>query len=247
MNKSESIAKLSEALAKAQGSIQNAKKDADNPFFKSRYADLASVWDVCRRPFADNGLSIIQIQEAIEGKMRLTTVLAHSSGEWISGDLDMTPVKTDPQGIGSCITYARRYALSAFAGVATEDDDGNAASGKDAKQAPQEARTFTAKPKPDAVLTAPLAAAVAKAAEQRGMASEPKDSDPYRMMTSEEKIHLHKYAEGLGLSRKDFKSWLATQSYVTPEGEGSTSVIAARDMQKIKLAVKAFVEGRNIP
>jgi len=63
----------------------------------------------------------------------LSYVLMHSSGEWISGELEMNPVKNDPQGIGSAITYARRYTLAGIAGIATEDDDGNAASGKDAK------------------------------------------------------------------------------------------------------------------
>jgi hypothetical protein len=127
---SESIAKLAEALSKAQGSIKGAAKDTENPFFKSRYADLASVWDACREALTANGLSVIQTtDDGVEGVTVITT-LAHSSGEWMRGRLTMKPVKNDPQGIGSTITYARRYALAAMVGVAPEDDDGNSASGR---------------------------------------------------------------------------------------------------------------------
>jgi len=133
MTKSDSIAKLAEALSKAQGGIKNALKDSANPYFKSKYADLASVWDACRKELSENGLSVVQVPEMLDGegvKIKVNTLLMHSSGEWISGDLTMIPVKEDPQGVGSAITYARRYSLSAFVGIAPEDDDGNAASGK---------------------------------------------------------------------------------------------------------------------
>jgi hypothetical protein len=137
VNKSETIGKLAEALSKAQGEMKGALKDAENPFFKSRYADLASVWEACRGPLSRNGLAVVQVPEVKDGKVIICTVMIHSSGEWISGDLDMTPTKSDPQGVGSAITYGRRYGLSAFAGIAAEDDDGNAASAKTAvTQAP---------------------------------------------------------------------------------------------------------------
>lgn len=131
MERSETIGKLAEALAKAQGAIEGAKKDSQNPFFKSSYADLASVWDACRKPLSDNGLAVVQIPLVGMGEdVLLQTVIAHSSGEWISGVMSMKPTKTDPQAIGSTLTYLRRYCLSAFAGIAPEDDDGNAASEK---------------------------------------------------------------------------------------------------------------------
>jgi hypothetical protein len=136
MNKSESIAKLAESLSKAQAIIEGAKKDSANPFFKSKYADLASVWDACRKPLTDNGLSVIQTATFIQDQPELIaieTILAHSSGEWVSGVLSAKPVKSDPQGIGSCVTYLRRYSLAAIAGVSPEDDDGNAASGQGGK------------------------------------------------------------------------------------------------------------------
>lgn len=146
MNKSESISKLAEALSKAQGAIKNALKDSSNPYFKSKYADLASVWDACRAELSANSLSVVQVPEVIESeagtKINVHTLLMHSSGEWIDGELKMAPVKDDPQGIGSAITYARRYALSAFVGIAPEDDDGNAASGKPTVDNGQTRRSF---------------------------------------------------------------------------------------------------------
>ena len=163
---------------------------------------------------------------------------------------------------------AMKYCLIETFSVPTADiDDAD----KTTPTVAREARTFTAKPKESVpaqsgagastsikgtgpaqdapVSTAPLVAAVIKTAEQHGMAtSAPKDGDTYRLLTREEQIHLHKYVEGeLGLGRKDFKAWLASQHYVKPDGEGSSAVIAARDMQKVKLAVKMFVEGANIP
>jgi hypothetical protein len=132
MQKSESIGELAKALAVAQGEIQNAKKDSENPFFRSKYADLAAVREACQGPLSKNGLAVIQTPKTTLTEdhtiISVETLLCHSSGEWISEELSAIPVKTDPQGIGSCITYLRRYALSAVAGVASEDDDGNAAS-----------------------------------------------------------------------------------------------------------------------
>jgi hypothetical protein len=132
MQKSETIGELAKALAVAQGEIQNAKKDSENPFFKSKYADLAAVRDACQGPFSKNGLAVIQTPKSVITEdatiIGLETLLCHSSGEWVSEELSAVPVKTDPQGIGSCITYLRRYALASFAGVAAEDDDGNEAS-----------------------------------------------------------------------------------------------------------------------
>ena len=136
-NMSAAIGTLAKALAAAQSQIEGAKKDSENPFFRAAYADLASVWEACRTPLSNNGLAVIQTVDGSPEVVWVTTTLAHSSGEWIRGTLRMKPVKADPQGIGSAITYARRYALAAIVGVAPEDDDGNAASGKhDNKQPP---------------------------------------------------------------------------------------------------------------
>lgn len=136
-NMSPSIAKLAEALAAAQGEITGALKDSANPFFKSKYADLAACWDACRAPLSKHGLAVIQTTQEAQDSVKVITMLAHKSGEWIRGELCMTPVKFDPQGIGSCITYARRYALAAMVGLAQIDDDANAASGKDNRVDPR--------------------------------------------------------------------------------------------------------------
>ena len=129
MNKSESIVQLARALTLAQKDMGKASMDSANPFFKSKYADLTSVWEACRKPLTDNGLSIVQTLgiAGVSESQVLETILLHNSGEWISGILKLNPVKDDPQGYGSAITYARRYSLAAIIGVCPEDDDGEGA------------------------------------------------------------------------------------------------------------------------
>jgi hypothetical protein len=117
---------LMTALAKAQGEIEGAKKDSQNPHFKSSYADLASVWSAIREPLSKNGLAITQWPRVVSGAVEVETILAHGE-QFISDVLWMPCAKMDAHGIGSATTYARRYALMAIAGVAPEDDDGNAA------------------------------------------------------------------------------------------------------------------------
>ena len=130
MEMSESIKHIAEALNKAQAEMSGAKKGAKNPFFKSNYADLNSVVDAVRIPFCDNGLSYSQFPIMHENRVGVETILMHSSGEWMKSVLMLPMVKQDPQAAGSAITYARRYALQAIAGIPAEDDDGNSASQK---------------------------------------------------------------------------------------------------------------------
>lgn len=130
MEKSEFIDKLAAALSKAQGEMEFAKKDADNPYFNSKYADLASVMSACKKPLSDNGLSVTQTFDHAETGVKIITTLLHSSGQWVSGQLTIRPVKNDPQGIGSAITYGRRYSLAAIVGVVQDDDDAEAAQGR---------------------------------------------------------------------------------------------------------------------
>lgn len=125
---SESVTELSKALSACQGEIGKAHKDSNNPFFKSKYADLTSVFDAIREPMAKHGLSIVQFPCDSEKGVGLITRLSHSSGEYMEMFYSMRPTKDDPQGRGSAITYMRRYALQSIMGVAPEDDDGNAAS-----------------------------------------------------------------------------------------------------------------------
>jgi len=139
MNKSESISNLALALNKVQASMGKAKKSSNNPFFKSRYADLSSVWEACGEALAENDLCISQMPcESFDGFAGLETILMHKSGEWISSVMHMPLSKRDPQGLGSAITYARRYALAAIVGVTQEDDDGEAAMGRNEKHSKKE-------------------------------------------------------------------------------------------------------------
>lgn len=128
MNTSEQINELAAALAKAQGQVAGAVKDKTNPGYKSKYADLASVWDACRSALAANGLSVVQMTRQSErDEVIVVTRLLHASGQWLQGELNLPVTKSDAQGFGSALTYARRYALAAAVGVAPEDDDGNLA------------------------------------------------------------------------------------------------------------------------
>ena len=137
IEKSDQINELATALAKAQSAIQPAIKDAENLGFKnaktgkaSKYADLAAVWEACRAPLSANGLSVVQLPADTEpGRVALTSMLLHASGQYISATFSMRPMQDTPHGAGSALTYLRRYALAALVGVvADEDDDGNAAS-----------------------------------------------------------------------------------------------------------------------
>lgn len=146
-DQSPEVDKLMEALSKAQGEMDFAVKDSANPFFKSSYADLPSVIRAIKAPLSNHGLAVIQTTEISQSGVCVKTTLGHSSGQWIRGRLQMRPAKDDPQGIGSAITYARRYALAAIVGVAAdEDDDGNAASGH-VQEAPPKATQKRSDPK----------------------------------------------------------------------------------------------------
>lgn len=129
MNRSETIIELATALTKAQGQIESANKDKSNPQFKSKYADINSLRDVIRQPLADNDLSVVQLPRMNGLYVEVETMLLHKSGEFIAETLSM-PVgeKMSAQGVGSALTYCRRYSLSAMLNLAAEDDDGNAAS-----------------------------------------------------------------------------------------------------------------------
>lgn len=130
------IGTLIAALAKARKAFKPVIKSANNPFFKSKYADLAEVIEATKDGLSDNGLAVLQPPafERASGLVEILTIVAHSSDQWIKCWLEMPTSKGDAQGVGSAITYGRRYAYSAVLNVASEaDDDGNAASGKNSK------------------------------------------------------------------------------------------------------------------
>jgi len=142
MEKSDTIDALAKALATVQSQLEGAKKDSSNPFFKMKYATLASAWDACRDLLTANGLSVVQASSVIEGRsFVLDTILLHESGQWISGQLSVPLVKEDPQGLGSAMTYARRYSLMAIVGICPEDDDAEEATKRETAKAPAKPKT----------------------------------------------------------------------------------------------------------
>ena len=128
MKTSESIKQIAEALVSAQKEIRFAAKDSTNPHFKSKYANINSVIEAVKKPLNDNGISILQsLSPSDDNKLHLTTRLLHSSGEWIE-DTAVCPIqKQDPQGLGSAISYIRRYSISSLCALYADDDDGQSA------------------------------------------------------------------------------------------------------------------------
>lgn len=150
METSLEIHELASALAKAQGDIAGAAKTSINPFFKSKYASLASVWDACRGPLTTHGLSVVQSPTTEGLRVSLDTLLLHASGQWIRSTVSVNAKEDSPQAVGSCISYLRRYALQSVVGVAPdEDDDGEAAEGR------KNGNGKAAQPTPTAIATPP--------------------------------------------------------------------------------------------
>lgn len=131
MNKSDSIAKISAALVKAQGEMGNAVKDSKNPFFKSKYADLNSVREACIPVLNKHGVSVLQPTSVLDGKLYVETLLLHESGEYISGLYEVVVGKAnDPQALGAAISYSRRYGLQSMVNIGADDDDAESAMGR---------------------------------------------------------------------------------------------------------------------
>lgn len=138
---SNEIKDLVASLAKAQGSMKPAIFNRVNPHFKSRYADFSSCMDACREPLSNNGLAVIQSCEKIDGALTLVTMLAHTSGQWMKSEFPIVSSKMDSQGIGSAMTYAKRYSLCGMVGIVADedgDDDGEAAVGRGKREPVQQ-------------------------------------------------------------------------------------------------------------
>lgn len=144
MNTEHATPALFAALASAQAEIENAAKNAANPHYRSKYADLAEVLNTVRPVFAKHGLSIVQSTGFDGQHVSVTTLVGHKDGGYITSVASCVPAKTDAQGVGSATTYLRRYSLAAMAGVAQEDDDGNAAAHDRKPQARQIAKVSEA-------------------------------------------------------------------------------------------------------
>ena len=228
MKHSESIALLAGALAKAQLQIEPASKNATNPHFRSHYADLASIWDACRGPLNTNGLSIVQFPcDGEVGRTGLCTMLLHSSGEFISEVVTTRSQKDDPQGLGSALTYLRRYALAAVVGVtATEDDDGNAASTPANSRASAPAsRPYIPPPvSPPAVNAPPVAQKASVPAVNAPPMGHKPVSQPVQTATSTTSavqaiVEFYKVDEGMGKNNKPYTKhrigWLDSNGKMT--------------------------------
>ncbi len=125
--------KLAEALAKAQGQFTNVGKDRDVKVkmkaggeYTFSYATLAAIWTVIRKPLSENGLAVVQVVNVAKEGISVKTILMHSSGESVESPCSMPVEEWSPKGIGSAISYARRYGLSAMVGVVSEDEDDDA-------------------------------------------------------------------------------------------------------------------------
>lgn len=154
MKQSDSINELATALAKAQGEIKDAPLDSINPHFKNKYASLESMLKTIRPVFAKHGLSIIQMPHTnTEGKHLLTTRLMHSSGQWLESDLQLLLMKQDMQGIGAATTYARRQAVSAVAGISSDEDNDGEPAAVSSKPIPKPIVNHAPKPVKSEVMT----------------------------------------------------------------------------------------------
>ena len=129
-NRSETLTKIAPALVKAQQEMGDAKKDSNNPFFKSKFADLNSVREAVTPALHKNGICILQLNTSVEGKSVVRTTLLHESGEYICSDTEIMSVDSKPQSMGSAISYARRYGLSSMLSVGSLDDDSETAMGR---------------------------------------------------------------------------------------------------------------------
>ena len=218
MTHSDSIKELAAALAKAQASMSGAKKDTANPFFKSKYADLASCWDAARAALPANGLCVIQTTRAsAQDEVIVITTLAHESGEWISGELSLPVSKADAQGYGSALTYGRRYGLCAMVGIAPEDDDGNAA----------------AAAKPQKGTVAAMAASGTASAE---------NYITFESMTPEEQDFLRSHANKIvALPLDETAAYVAAQKFDADEKVAIWSLLPP----KVRSAIKAGAQ-RNL-
>jgi len=138
MKKSEQLNELGVALAKANIELANPKATSDNPFFKSKYADLAEIINVSRPVLSKHGLSVIQTPSYDMGIVTVETMMLHASGQWIIGEISAPADKPTAQGIGSAITYCRRYSLAAICCLAHEEDDDGQEATKSSSKAPKQ-------------------------------------------------------------------------------------------------------------
>lgn len=144
MKTSESIKEIAVVLPLAQAQIKTALKGAKNPHYNSKYSDLSTIIEACKEALNSNGITFLQPVRASERGVIVETILLHTSAEWISEELELPVTKQDAQGLGSAITYGKRYGLQSLIGIPSEDDDGNAAgAGQNGEKTKQNAADHT--------------------------------------------------------------------------------------------------------
>jgi hypothetical protein len=164
MERSENINELATALAKARSGIKNPPLDKENPHFRSKYATLAACRDAVESVFCEHGLTLVQSPVTRDGEAGAAWLLTHSSGQWLSGECLLPVDKKNAQGVGSALTYSRRYVLMSVAGIiGDDDDDGNAAA---AAPPPAKAKAAPKKADPKPPETDWIAAATQKMRDQ---------------------------------------------------------------------------------
>lgn len=222
----QNTAELATALAKAQSTMKAAAMDKTNPHFKNKYASLAAVIDAIRKPLSDNGLSYTQTTEVREGGFVLVTILHHASGQWIAGEYPL-PVGVKPQELGSALTYARRYCLSAIACIAADEDD-------DAEGARTNNQTAsTPRAKPSAVKP------VAVEAPRHPVTGE---VSPHTITAADEMAWGGLYVAAINLARDEaeVKQWSEENKENLEALEGSAPKVYARVMDRVAEKIASF-------
>jgi hypothetical protein len=150
MKTSDNVDKIIPAFIAFQGDMPSVPKDGNNPHFKSKYATLGAITEATRPHLAKHGLGYTQFMSNKDGYQLIVTRIMHISGQWMEDDgYILNPTKNDPQGMGSAVTYARRYTLGASLGIITEDDDDGNRASEPAKPAPQPAKPAKPLAEPD--------------------------------------------------------------------------------------------------
>ena len=207
------IAALAGALAKAQAEIEDARTRAWNPHFEKRYADLSDVWIACRAALTKHGLSVVQLPRSDDKIVTVRTVLMHSSGQWIAGELSAPADKWTPQGIGGAVTYLRRFGLASAVGIAPrgDDDDGEGDEPGDrgydsrprADYAPRDERPPSDRPSAEAPRSGARAAADrAVEAQTRGPVAQVPTHDPAHLALCNDFVRRARVAD-IGEGREE--------------------------------------------
>jgi hypothetical protein len=222
---SENTADLAACLAKAQAAMKAATFNKTNPHFKNKYADLAAVLDAIRKPLADNGLSVTQTTEIRDGGgFVLVTTLRHASGQWVASEYPL-PIAAKPQELGSALTYARRYSLSAIACIAADEDD-------DAEGARTSGQTASV----------PKASPIKPEKIEPPVDPETGEITPHPITAKDEMAWGGLFVAAIGTARDlaEVDGWLADNAEALSRLESAAPKVHARVMARVEEKQKSF-------